>query len=251
MNIQFTPFDYSQFARFARWIDTTPLGAYIYHHEQTWFDTVSADIFGYKAIQLQLPHIDFLRKNRIPWRVALAEEAGGAMQALNHALPLANQSVDLLVLPHVLDFAQHPQHVLREAERVLVPEGRLLITGFNPWSLWACRRLGRCDPWQANWLSLPRLKDWLALMGFASMQGSYLGYTFPINHTKWLACGQWINSVGDRWWPAAGAVYCLDMVKRVQGMRMITPSWKKAVSPSPQIAASDVSCKNLKISHDE
>jgi hypothetical protein len=39
---------------------------------------------------------------------------------------------------------------------------------------------------------------------------------------------RWLDHAGDRWWPAAGSVYCLDMVKRVRGMRVITPQWKKA-----------------------
>ena len=231
-------------------MNTTPLGAYIMQAEQMWFDTVSVDIFGYKAMQLQLPHRDFLRQSRIPWRICAAEEAGGTMQCLSHALPVASQSLDLLALPHVLDFARYPQEVLREAERVLIPEGRLLITGFNPWSLWAWRRIGRCDPWQSNWLTLPRLKDWLSLMGFESRQGSYFGYTFPLQHAKWMACGQWLNKAGDRWWPAAGSVYCLDMIKRRYGMKMIRPRWRSITAPGRVATTRDISCKACKASNE-
>jgi SAM-dependent methyltransferase len=241
LNILLTPFDDSQFAQFTTWLDTTPLGAYIKQAEQAWFDHVSIDIFGYKAMQLQLPHIDFLRQSRIPWRIRAAEEAGGTMQCSGHALPIATQSLDLLVLPHVLDFARYPREVLREAERVLMPEGRLLMTGFNPWSLWAWRRIARRDPWKGNWLSLPRLKDWLALMGFESMQGKYLAYTWPLQHAKWMACDQRINDIGNRWWPAAGAVYCLDMIKRVPGLQMIKPRWRVPLASA--VAVREPSCK--------
>ena len=228
--------------RFATWLDTTPLGAYTARNEQAWLDAVSADIFGYKAMQLQLPQYDFLRENRIPWRICAAEEVGGAIQCLPHALPIASQSIDLLVLPHVLDFAKYPQEVLREARRILMPEGRLLITGFNPWSLWACRRVCECDAWKSNWITLPRLKDWLLLMGFESMQGGYLGYTFPLQNAKWLEHTQWLNSVGDRWWPAAGSVYCLDMIKRVRGMRVIIPQWASERSTVNTVALRDAPC---------
>lgn len=245
MNIPTPPVTSSRFSRFSSWLESTPLGASLLSGEKEWFDCVSTDIFGYKAIQLQLPHIDLLRASRIPWRICVAEEAGGALRCEPHALPIQTQSLDLLALPHVLDFAEHPQAVLREVERVLMPEGRLLITGFNPWSLWAWRRFCKRDPWRANRLTLPRLKDWLALMGFEAMQGNYLQYTWPAQNAKWLMYTRWLNDAGDRWWPAAGAVYCLDVVKRVRGMRIITPRWKKA--PVSTVPASDASYKANKV----
>jgi ubiquinone/menaquinone biosynthesis C-methylase UbiE len=56
-------------------------------------------------------------------------------------LPFATQSLDLVVLPHVLEFAAEPHQVLREVERVLIPEGQVIICGFNPSSLWGMRQV--------------------------------------------------------------------------------------------------------------
>jgi len=56
-------------------------------------------------------------------------------------LPLASQSVDLVVLPHVLESHDHPHEVLRETERVLMPEGQVVISGFNTGSLWRLRQM--------------------------------------------------------------------------------------------------------------
>ncbi|WP_223717365.1 class I SAM-dependent methyltransferase, partial [Escherichia fergusonii] len=61
-----------------------------------------------------------------------------------HALPFPANSLDLVVLPHALELASDPHETLREVERVLVPEGRVVILGFNPASLWGLwQRAGR------------------------------------------------------------------------------------------------------------
>lgn len=238
----FSPLSTSHFANFSTWLHSTALGAYLIEHEQRWFDAVGSDIFGYKALQIQLPQIDFLTENRIAWHLYMAEEKGSTVKACAYALPFANQSLDLVLLPHVLDFTPYPQEVLREAYRVLIPEGRLLITGFNPCSLWVGRRLFKRDPWRSNQISLPRLKDWLTLLGFESMQGAYFGYTLPVQNTKWLKMTEWMNTVGNRWWPLLGSVYCLDMVKRTQGMHMLTPQWKMTGMKNA-VPLRDASCK--------
>ena len=60
------------------------------------------------------------------------------------ALPFPDHSLDLVVLPHALELSRDPHLTLREVERVLVPEGRVMILGFNPASLWGLRqRFGR------------------------------------------------------------------------------------------------------------
>ena len=55
-------------------------------------------------------------------------------------LPFEAQSVDLIVMPHTLEFTRDPHRLLREAERVLMPEGQLIILGFNSLSLWGARQ---------------------------------------------------------------------------------------------------------------
>ncbi|WP_028454300.1 class I SAM-dependent methyltransferase [Chitinilyticum litopenaei] len=221
------------FDQFAGWL-ATPLGSYLLHAEAGWFDRTVADIFGYKALQLELPVLDALRANRMPWRCQAGLSRGVSLACAPHALPLAEQSIDLLVLPHVLDFASDPHGVLREAERVLVPEGRLLITGFNPWSLWGLRRLRHNDtaPWQGNFLPLPRLKDWLALLGLEQLRGDFLCHRLPVQRGRWLEHSRFLDGAGDRWWPGGGGVYCLDVVKRVRGMCIIEPQWRRVTTPA-------------------
>src|ERR1043165_5563951 len=120
---------------------STPQGAYVLSWERSQFDSAVDDVFGFRAVQIGLPEVDFLRQNRISYRFSLALEPGAALAADPLQLPLASQSVDLVVLPHVLEFHESPHEVLREAERVLMPEGHVVISGFNTASLWRMRQM--------------------------------------------------------------------------------------------------------------
>jgi hypothetical protein len=127
---------------------------------------------------------------------------------------------------------------------VLVPEGQVVITGFNPYSLWGLRR--RLSPrhaglpWQGNYISVLRLKDWLKLLGFETQLGSFGCYAPAVSQQKWLHRWRFMELAGGRWWPIAGAVYMLQAIKRVHGMRLIMPAWRerkaraKALAPMVQ-----------------
>jgi len=209
----------------------TPQGRYVLDWELAQFDNAVDDAFGYRAVQVGLPATDFLRRNRIPFRFGVALEPGAAVAADPLQLPLASQSADLVVLPHVLETHNDPHHVLREAERVLMPEGQLVVSGFNPLSLWRLRQMfsGRHAgaPWDARFISLLRLRDWLRLLGFELNGGVFGCYAPPCAQPKWLARFAFMEKAGARWWPIAGGVYVVRAIKRVQGMRLVTPAWRK------------------------
>jgi SAM-dependent methyltransferase len=214
------------------------LGRYVAFCEQDWLDRSVADLFGFNAVALAQPGLEPLRNNRMPLRVCAGLASAGVL-AQPQALPFASQSLDLLVLPHVLEFADSPHQVLREAERVLRPEGRLLILGFNPVSLWGLRRwLGprRGYPWLGQFLRLARIKDWLALLGFEIVAGRMSCYAPPIDRAGWLRRWRFMEAAGDRWWALGGGVYMLHAVKRVQGMRLITPRLEKGWAKTPVLA---------------
>src|ERR1035437_4779500 len=128
---------------FDEWL-ATPQGLYVLRWEQARYDLLVADIFGFNAVQIGLPQHDFLRTNRMSLRVRCDENGsvdgvprtGIDLLASPHSLPFANASVDLVILPHVLEFHSSPHQILREVERILVPEGSVMVTGFNPFSLW-------------------------------------------------------------------------------------------------------------------
>lgn len=226
---------------------TTPQGRYVIDWERARIDSMVADVFGYNALQLGLPALDLLAANRIPFRQKAGEPAARHPVDVNcdlRLLPFAANSIDLVVLPHVLEFYDDPHQILREVERVLIPEGEVIVAGFNPVSLWGLRRrLPACPgqfPWQGNYLSTTRVKDWLQLLGFEVDRATTGCFAPPCQTEKWLQRWRFIEPTGERLWGFAGATYLIRAVKRVHGMRLIMPRWRdgarraKALSPVAQ-----------------
>ncbi len=220
---------------------TSPQGRYLLEWEQAAFDLIVADVFGYNALQIGLPEIDFLRANRMPFRFACARLGEASVRASEHELPIASASIDLVVLPHVLEFSRHPHQVLREVERVLVPEGSVVIAGFNPYSLWGLRRLkaGKRGPfpWRGQYLSPVRVRDWLTLLGFETQGGRFGCYAPAVASSKWLEHWHFMDRLGRRWWPMCGAGYLLHGIKRVHGTRLITPKWQNKRASAKRLSA--------------
>ncbi len=181
-------------------------------------------------------------------RVALVTDAA--------ALPFPEASLDLVVLPHTLELSADPHQVLREVERVLVPEGRVVVCGLNPASLWGLRQ-GRARlarrlhlgglgmgalylPDAGEFIGPWRLRDWLRLLGFEVESERFGCYRPAVRTDKWLQRTAWMDSAGARWWSVLGAVYFFVAVKRVRGVRLLGPSWK----PRRMNAAAPVSVAN-------
>jgi SAM-dependent methyltransferase len=225
----------------AEWFDQ-PLGRYLRAREQAYFDSTLADIFGFHALQIGLPEYAFLQASRVTTRITVDLEEPAQVLADPHWLPFAENSMDVIVLPHTLEFTDEPHQLLREVHRVIRPEGQLFIAGFNPFSLFGVKRyFGREQtmPWNGNFIALYRLKDWLALLGFEVTGGKLDAYIPPYAQDKWLKRFEWFEKAGDRWWPIGGGVYFLRATKRLLGMRIITPQWsrrvrKKALAPVAQ-----------------
>lgn len=253
------------------WFQTPP-GRYLLDWERIQLDAAVADIFGYHALQLGLPEIDALQANRMPHRwLASGTSQGQELQQDDRdvpvarkrvsaalvtdfsALPFPQSSLDLVVLPHALELHPDPHATLREVERVLVPEGRVVICGLNPASLWGLRqrrghlyqRMGFGElylPQAGEFIGYWRLRDWLRLLSFEVESGHFGCYRPAVRSQKWLDRYSWMDAVGDRWWPILGAVYCVVAVKRVRGMRLLEPAWRisKSVAGKPVSVANQV-----------
>jgi len=231
------------------WFEPPP-GRYLLDWERLQFDAAVADIFGYHALQLGLPQLDALQANRMPHRwlaceaptvVAPGAPPRAAMVSNFCALPFAENSLDLVLLPHTLELNVEPHATLREVERVLVPEGRVIICGLNPASLWGLRQrraylyrkfgFGQLYlPAEGDFLGYWRIRDWLRLLGFEVESGRFGCYRPSVGSQAWLNRFQWMDKAGPRWWPIFGSAYFLVAVKRVRGMKLLGPAWKNAPS---------------------
>jgi hypothetical protein len=127
---------------------------------------------------------------------------------------------------------------------VLMPEGQVVISGFNTASLWRARQLftfgEKQPPWDARFIGLLRLRDWLRVLGFELDGGRFGCYAPPFRRRVWLDRFDFMEKAGARWWPIGGGAYVVRAVKRVAGMRLVTPAWRKerarrrALAPIPQ-----------------
>lgn len=232
----------------------SPQGQYVLKREQAFFDSSVRDIFGFNAVQLGLPQHNLLRGSRIPLHIMAGKAAGVQVWLEAEELPFETNSIDLMILPHVLEFSTHPHQILREVERVLRPEGSVIISGFNPLSLWGIRRsLGQKKefPWCGKFISLPRMKDWLALLGFEVCAARFCCYIPPFAGSSLLKRTQFLEPEGDHWWSLVGGVYFLQAKKRVPGMRLIKPNWngrlvRKFIPASAKLNRTELNKAGLK-----
>jgi len=213
--------------------------------EQAQMDTAVVNAFGFHALQLGLPQLHALRANRIAHRWFASEsvvktESNVALVTDFAALPFPVNSLDLVVLPHTLEMAANPHGVLREVARVLVPEGRLVITGLNPVSLWGMRqrrahlyrRFGverMFLPDSGECIGYLRLRDWLGLLNLDIASEQFGCYRPAFLSQTLLQKFSWMDAAGERWWPILGSVYMFIAIKRVRGMTLHTPLWNPAV----------------------
>ncbi|MBW8846450.1 MAG: class I SAM-dependent methyltransferase [Burkholderiales bacterium] len=229
----------------AAWLQTPP-GRHLLAWEQAQVDAAVADLFGFHALQLGLPELDGLQTNRMPHRWLAGRDPSSDVHCDFDALPFESASLDLVLLPHALELACDAHVLLREVDRVLRPEGRLIVFGLNPASLWGLRQnLGRLKsrgepylPRDGEFIGYWRLRDWLKLLSFDVEAARFGIYTPPLRSEAWLQRWQWVDGVGSRWWPVLGAVYFIQAVKRVHGMRMIglAKNSRGAAQKAPAVA---------------
>jgi SAM-dependent methyltransferase len=223
-------------ADFQSWLDSAA-GSLMRRQGAARVRAVLPNLFGYHAIQLgSYGDEDLLAASRIShrcrvlWTPLPTASAGCGLIGDPAALPFAADSVDVIMLPHVLEFCADPHQVLREAERVLIGEGYLLIIGFNPWSwcgLWQLLFGWRgATPWAGRFYSLTRLKDWLQLLGFEVIGREYFFHRPPVRSPALLRRLSFLERLGAVLWQRAGGAYFLVAKKRVECLIPLRTQWR-------------------------
>ncbi len=182
--------------------------------------------FGYHLLQVgPLRHQPLFERSRINHRVVCSDNAGGevGLVAVAEELPIESDSVDALIAPHCLDFSERPHQALREMQRVVTPQGKLIIIGFNPYSLLGAaariRQLAGSSLWREHTpVSQHRLTDWLRLLGCQIESQQMLYRVPPIGNgrlSQWLTrMDQW----GERHALPCGGIYIIHATKQVAGI---------------------------------
>ncbi len=219
------------------WFGQQPGRAYL-EQEKASLSELIPKLFGYYLIQLGMAESldDVMQECRVGSCLVLAADKSSDpvridVQVNIPQLPIASDSVDSVLLPHTLDFSSNPHQVLRETERVLIPDGRIIISGFNPWGVWGLYKLllqhrGRV-PWCAQFISLFRLQDWLRLLNFNVEIIKPVMYRPPLKSEAMLNRLLFLEKLNPKYFSFFSAGYVIQAVKRVTTYTPVRPGWRK------------------------
>lgn len=228
------------------------IGARLIDAERQELAALLSPLYGYHLLFMGDPGLTSLvRPSLIQHQILLDTDGTGEISPLSRltsrlsALPFRSDSVDVVVLNHLLEHINDPHEVLREAHRILIPEGHVVITGFNPISCWggwhALQKWRKKVPQEGKMLSANRLKDWLKLLNFQIIGGRTFCFRPPISHDTIYDKLQCLEQWGERWWPYWGGAYSLVAVKRVIPLTPVRPTfklrrkiWESAPEPIPK-----------------
>lgn len=219
-----------------RWMDS-PLGQILMQTEQHEVNKAVTSLFGYHLLQIgNVGDNHLFHESRIKHKVVLdlynapLSDPYSHLQAEAEALPFASDSLDVVLLPHTLEFSDEPHQILREVQRVLIGEGHIVIISFNPWSLWGIWK--RCvswrdqPPWNGRFFSQSRIKDWLELLGFELITAKSCFLRPPIQHAKTMNRIAFVEKLAAAITPFLGAVSIIVAKKKVEMATPIKMQWK-------------------------
>ena len=230
----------------------TRLGQSLVQEEMHQLKQVLANLYGPTAIQFGVFGLrEYIQSSGAVYHVLAVNHAISdfgsipltMMLSAAEAMPLEAKSVGIVLLPHILEFSHDPHRVLREASRVLVPEGHLVLVCFNPYSCWGLRRAlsglfgdKQSVPWDGRFFSLSRVKDWVSVLGFEVVSGSTAYYLPPFKSAKIRERLSFVQKMGPRWWPMWSATFILVAKKREVGVTPIAPWRRKKQRLAPGLA---------------
>jgi len=205
----------------------SPLGQEVFSQEHLLLQSLNSYFYGYYQLQLGTKTSLLPQTSKPKLQLIMASEAD--LEGDNENLPFKCHTIDTLLLSHVLEFSDDPHQILREAERVLIADGTLVLCCFNPWSLWGLRRLFSWQdkpPWYGHFFSQTRIKDWLALLNFDIIATEKYLFTLPLKSKQWLNRLTPLERWGKRLWPLFPGATILVASKRTIPLTPITQSWR-------------------------
>lgn len=216
----------------SEWFES-PLGRRLLHVERKILEAALSRRFGYHLLELGCANLRMHQSSPIGHKFSFSPVASPACHqaaARAEAIPLAAETIDLVLLHHALDYSENPHQLLREASRILIAGGHMVIVGFNPWSIWGLRKKLQWHkrvPWQGGMLSPLRVADWLKLLDFQVEYTRYGVYTLPINSPGVIRYSSLLDGLAERVnWPTGG-IYVISAKKQVLPLTPIQASWKR------------------------
>lgn len=231
--------NYSAFPKMDHWI-YHPHGRYLLEAERKALAALLPRYFGYHLLQLGGPvHFDLLEPSLINHHVRLADEVspgfnGSSVEAEFDELPFLPDSIDLVVMPHTLDRLQNPLSLLKSVFDVLIPEGHVIVLGYNTWSLWHLAKIWRRHDallQRAQFHGAGQVRRWLNHTGFQIVYHKSVAHRPPISDEVWLKRSLFLEPMGQLLWPHSGAVHLIVAQKKVLPFTAIRTCIKKVAVP--------------------
>ena len=143
-------------------------------------------------------------------------------------LPLLSNSVDIVVLVHLLEFINYPVKLLQEVFHALKPNGQLIILGFNPWSFWGLKKtFSRSIPWNGRFWSRTQVKRWLINFNYSILYSKTFCYGLLSQKKLGRKIRVFIETAGRLSLPAGGRIYLLVAKKEVYARVQPEILWTK------------------------
>lgn len=230
---------YRTIQRWNQWLSETALAKRLLDEEKKAFSTLLNKHFGKQALLIGVPNQrELLLSTRIPCHSMLSplishEVDFNYIESDFQELPVLTGSIDVVMLPHTLEFMNNPRQLLSEACRIIKPEGLIVISGFNPHSAWGLRRIlsNRKEmPWVENFIQASLLKSWLRLRDFELEEHSSILFRPPIQNDSFHHRLRFLETVGKQVLPRFGGVYILVARAKVIPLTPIRMKWKQRLS---------------------
>src|SRR3990167_3535061 len=194
------------------------LGKSVLEAEQRFLQPLLADRYGKHALLVGVPRqYGLLQSSVISHHIVLGPLLNRhipvqCIESEFYELPIAPASLDLVILPHTLEYIDNPRQLLSEACRVVKPEGHIIILGFNPFSLWGLKRhlaKNKSVPWSENFIPAGTVQKWLKLADFELLEKDKMLFRPPIRHHRLYKKLEFMEWFGQKCFSPFGGVYVL------------------------------------------
>jgi SAM-dependent methyltransferase len=218
-----------------------PCGQLLLENEQQVINELLPSLFGYHLLQMSMSEtVDLSQGSPIHHRVSLITRSDihqemkikGCLISSFDQLPIESDSVDVVVLHHVLDFSPHPHQVLKEVNRILIPRGHVIIVGFNPFSLFGLWKvfasLFTINPqWRYSSIAKRRLFDWFKLLDLEKSKVTHTFFRPPCASASLLRRLSFLETAGNKLGIPIGGAYVVLARKDVGAIIPIKAPWEK------------------------
>lgn len=228
---------YRNLQQWNQWLTQHNLGSSIIKAEQQVLSLLLKNHFGKNALLIGTPEQQVLLDSTTMPRHALLSPLTNHhhyqryIEGDLHELPILTGSIDLVLLPHTLEFVDNARQLLSEACRIIKPEGLIVISGFNPYSAWGIKKyIGKKNkrtPWAGRLIPPYQIRSWLNLADFLMEKQTSAMFRPPINHANVFEKLHFLEKVGNVCFPKLGGVYIILARAKVIPLTPIRMKWKQ------------------------